>query len=88
MREKTGNGHNVELDQFLEDIRMVVRDGQELLKAGMATMKDKTRQGVESTGEYVQTRPYQSMGLAFGVGILVGLLASGMLSRKRESQED
>ena len=89
MREKTGNGHNINLEQFLEDIKVVVRDGQELLKAGLSTVKEQARVGAESTGRVARERPYQTVGIAFGLGVLVGLLASGALaSRSSEAEEE
>jgi len=33
MRTKTGNGHNVQLEQFIEDLKTVVQDGQELIRS-------------------------------------------------------
>jgi ElaB/YqjD/DUF883 family membrane-anchored ribosome-binding protein len=80
MRHKTGNGHNVNLDVFLEDIKTVVRDGQELLKAGAGGVKHKALYGARTTDRAIRQSPYQTIGIVFGVGIIVGLLASGMLS--------
>jgi ElaB/YqjD/DUF883 family membrane-anchored ribosome-binding protein len=88
MSEKTGNGHNVDLEQFLEDIKVVVRDGQELLKAGLSTMRERARAGAETTGQVVRERPYQTMGLAFGAGVIVGLLACEVWARRAERDED
>ncbi len=87
MREKSGNGHNVDLEQLLEDIKVVVRDGQELLRAGVATVKEQARARAESTSQLVRERPYQSVGLAFGLGLLLGALAVGMLRGGVEDEE-
>ncbi len=87
MREKTGNGHNVDLDRFLEDIKSVVRDGQELLKAGVGTLKEQARVGAERTGTYVREKPYQTVGVAFGLGVLAGMLVAGMFRGQSEEQE-
>jgi len=87
MAEKTENGQQVDLEQFLEDIKVVLRDGQELLKAGMGTVRMRARVGAETTDRFVKERPYQTMGVVFGMGILLGLLASTALSR-RSSETD
>jgi len=77
---KTGNGHNVDLDTFLEDIKTVVRDGQELLKAGADQMKEKALFGARTTDRAIRQSPYQTISIVFGVGLIVGLLAAGMFS--------
>ncbi len=87
MREKTGNGNNVDLDRFLEDIKSVVRDGQELLKAGVGTLREQARIGAERTGTFVREKPYQTVGVAFGLGVLAGLLVAGMWKVRSEEEE-
>jgi ElaB/YqjD/DUF883 family membrane-anchored ribosome-binding protein len=82
MREKTEIGNNVDLEQFLTDIKVVVQDCQELLKVGVNTMKEQARTGALSTHRAIKESPYQTIGLAFGVGLLVGLLAWSSLSRR------
>ena len=89
MRHKTGNGHNVNvsLDTFLDDIKTVVRDGQELLKAGAGEVKKKAIYGARTTDQAIRKNPYQTIGIFFGMGVIVGLLASGMLSGGSEEAE-
>jgi ElaB/YqjD/DUF883 family membrane-anchored ribosome-binding protein len=81
MRTKTGNGHNVDLERFLEDVKTVVRDGQELLKASLGGMKERAVIGAKSTDRALREHPYQTIGIIFGVGLLAGLLLSGAFSR-------
>ncbi len=88
MREKTGDGHQVDVEAFLEDIKTVVRDGQELLKASLGTMKERARVGAEKTNTFVREKPYYSIGTAFGVGVLAGLLVAGMFRGKSEEEEE
>ena len=83
MRPKVGNGHNVDLDVFLEDLKAVVRDGQELLKTGAGAFKQRAISGARTTDRAIRKSPYQTIGIVLGVGILVGLLASGMCSSNR-----
>ena len=84
---KTGNGHNVDLETFLEDIKTVVRDGQELLKVSAGGVKEKALAGARTTDQAIRQSPYQSLGIVLGVGIIVGLLASGMFSGGSENEE-
>lgn len=88
MREKIENGHNVDIDQFLEDLKLVVRDGQELLRAQMGRLREQARFGAQKTGVYVREKPYQTVGIAFGVGLLAGVLAAGLLKGGGEEDYD
>jgi ElaB/YqjD/DUF883 family membrane-anchored ribosome-binding protein len=88
MRHKTGNGHNVDLEVFLEDIKTVVRDGQELLKSGAGGVKAKTLAGARATDKAIRQNPYQTVGIVFGMGVIVGLLASGLFSGEEPEAED
>ena len=87
MRTKTGNGHNVQMDQFIEDLKTVVRDGQELIRSGASGFKEKAVSSARSTDQMVREHPYQSIGVMFGVGVLVGLLAYALLRRESEMEE-
>ncbi len=80
---KTGNGHNVDLERFLEDIKTVVRDGQELLKAGAGEVREKALYGARTTDKAIRQSPYETIGIVFGIGIIVGLLATGIFSGQR-----
>jgi len=86
MRHKSGNGHNVDMDTFLEDIKTVVRDGQELLKAGAGQVKEKALYGAKTTDEAIRKSPYQTLGIVFGVGLIVGLLAASTFSGSSEEE--
>jgi ElaB/YqjD/DUF883 family membrane-anchored ribosome-binding protein len=85
---KSGNGHNMDIETFLEDIKTVVRDGQELLKAGAGEVKQKAIYGVQQTDRAIRQSPYQTIGIVFGVGVVVGLLASGLFGGGTEMEEE
>jgi ElaB/YqjD/DUF883 family membrane-anchored ribosome-binding protein len=87
MRHKSGNGHNIDLDQFLADIKTVVQDGEKLLKAGVSGVKEKTLAGAQSTDRLVRNYPYQTLGIVFGLGLIAGLIASNSFGRTT-SEED
>lgn len=74
------------MDTFLEDIKTVVRDGQELLKAGAGQVKEKALYGAKTTDEAIRKSPYQTLGIVFGVGLIVGLLAASTFSGSSEEE--
>jgi ElaB/YqjD/DUF883 family membrane-anchored ribosome-binding protein len=84
MRHKSGNGHHVKLEQFLADIKTVVRDGEDLIKTGATEVKQRALAGAKTTERMVRDRPYQSIGVVFGLGVLVGLMAAGMFGGAEE----
>ena len=86
-------------DRLLADLRAVVRDGQDLLKAGAGDLSDKGKeararleeallraresceQAETKAGEaaraaenVVRDHPLASVGVAFGIGVLLGAL--------------
>ena len=88
MRTKLGNGHNLNLEQFLEDIKVVVKDGEELLKAGMTGVKERAFAGARTTHNTVRDHPYQSLGIIFGLGVLIGVIAAGAFSHQAGIEAD
>jgi ElaB/YqjD/DUF883 family membrane-anchored ribosome-binding protein len=98
--------HNIEdptqvsREKVAEDFRALIRDAEELLKAGVgdasgktaeikarlqasveqakATAKqleDKAIAGAKAADRVIRAHPYESMGVAFGFGLLFGMLA-------------
>src|SRR5437016_14246731 len=86
-------------EKLLQDLRAVVHDGEELLKAGANELSERgtaarerlaaalevakeTRRKLEEralasakvTDRIIREHPYESIGIAFGVGILIGVL--------------
>jgi ElaB/YqjD/DUF883 family membrane-anchored ribosome-binding protein len=88
METRTGNGQKIDVEKFMEDLKAVVRDGQDLLRAGMGTVKEKAITASRNTDRRVREYPYQSIGIVFGVGILVGLLASNMFGGSSHHEEE
>jgi ElaB/YqjD/DUF883 family membrane-anchored ribosome-binding protein len=97
--------HNIEdptqvsREKVAEDLRALIRDAEELLKAGVgdasgktaeikarlqasveqakATAKqleDKAIAGAKAADRVIRAHPYESMGIAFGFGLLFGML--------------
>lgn len=88
-------------EKLLQDLKAVIRDGEDLLRAGardlsergvaakerlaaaLEVAKDTQRrlQGnvvstARSTDKLVRGHPYESVGIAFGIGVLVGIIAN------------
>ena len=46
----------------------------ESAKIGCRRLEEKAKQGAKATDKMVRAHPYQSIGITFGVGVLVGVL--------------
>lgn len=80
MEAKIENGRHPELDKFYRDIRTVVEDGEHLLKVGVESVRHQAIAAGEKTDRLLRERPYESMALVFGVGVVAGLLLSSLLT--------
>jgi len=83
---KTGNGDHANLDKFLQDIKTVVHDGQELLKAGATQARRRAVLSAQLTDRQLREHPYQSIGIVFGLGILIGVQASSLMRSGHEEE--
>jgi len=88
-------------EKLMQDLKAVVHDGEELLKAGARDLSERgmaarerlaaalevakeTRRklqeravnGARATDRVIREYPYQSIGLAFGAGLLIGVLVN------------
>lgn len=97
---------DIHTDKLVEDLKIVVRDAEALLRATSAQTGEKiqevraraeeslkqaqarlaqieeqayrrAREVADATEGYVRDNPWQALGIAAGVGVLVGLLLSG-----------
>ncbi|KND55188.1 hypothetical protein BPUN_3153 [Candidatus Paraburkholderia kirkii] len=57
------------LREHLDSARVALEDAQ-------ASAQNRYRTGIDCTEKYVKENPWQSLGIAAGVGFLVGLLVS------------
>lgn len=73
---KSGNGQNVDVGQFMEDLKTVVQEGQELLRSGLGGVKEQAWGGMETATAFVRESPYAAVGIGFAVGLLAGLGAA------------
>lgn len=86
-------------DKLMADLRLVVRDAEDVLKATAGDMSEKAKEtrarlgaslesakaayhrleeraieGAKAADGVIREHPYQSIGIAFGVGVLIGVL--------------
>lgn len=86
-------------EKLLKDLREVVEDGEELLRAGASELsekgmaararlasalgaaketgrklQDQTLAGAKATDRVIREHPYQALGIAFGIGAVLGIL--------------
>jgi ElaB/YqjD/DUF883 family membrane-anchored ribosome-binding protein len=100
---KTRSAEDIETstEKLLQDLKTVVQDGEELLRAGAADLgergaavrerlaaaldvardtKEKLQarasEGAKATDKLIRANPYQAVGIAFGVGMLLGVLVN------------
>jgi len=101
MDAKTENELHDTTEKLLKDLRVVVKDGEELLKAGAhelgekgvaarerlmsalesaketgRRLQERTMEGAKATDRVIREHPYQSIGVAFGIGLLIGVLVN------------
>ena len=99
MEHRTAEEIEASTDKLLRDLKAVVHDGEELLRAGAENLTEhglaarerlaaaldaakETKERLEqravesakAADRLVREYPYQSVGIAFGVGLLIGVL--------------
>ncbi len=84
MPNETGNGNAMTLQRLLDDLKIVVRDGEELLKSRAAYLKRKTIERARAADQGIRKNPYAGIGAGFALGFALGLLAHGLTSRASE----
>lgn len=57
-----------------KDVRARLRDAVDRAKSSAADLQAQARAGARKVDEVVREHPYESMGVAFGVGVLLGVL--------------
>ena len=64
-----------DLTDKAKEARTRLRKTLESAKDGCDRLQEKAVAGVKATDQVIREHPYQSIGVAFGVGLLVGVLA-------------
>ena len=60
----------------VEEARNRLASAMEAARETYSRMQDKAVQGAKATDKAIRENPYQAIGIAFGVGALVGFLLS------------
>jgi ElaB/YqjD/DUF883 family membrane-anchored ribosome-binding protein len=68
--------YNKELDEMTDEIRSGIESGKYSMADIQKVVGEKTKQAVTATDEFVKDNPWAALGIAAGVGVLVGLLIS------------
>ena len=101
MEHRSAGEINDSIDKLLLDLKAVVHDGEELLRAGAENLsehglaarerlsaaldaaretkdrlEERAVEGAKAANRLVREYPYQSVGIAFGVGLLIGVVLS------------
>jgi ElaB/YqjD/DUF883 family membrane-anchored ribosome-binding protein len=63
-------------DKEKSEIRAKLEAAMEKAKATCERLEEKTLAAAKATDKVVREHPYQAVGVAFGIGILIGVLAS------------
>ena len=63
-------------DELRAQIRESLLRAKETLKTTEDSLRERGEAAVVATEDYVQNNPWQSVGIAAGVGFLIGLLAT------------
>jgi ElaB/YqjD/DUF883 family membrane-anchored ribosome-binding protein len=63
-----------EAGEKVKEVRSRLSSALESAKATCENLQDKTVQAAKATDHAIREHPYESIGVAFGVGLLIGVL--------------
>jgi ElaB/YqjD/DUF883 family membrane-anchored ribosome-binding protein len=101
METRSAEDIEASTEKLMHDLKAVIKDGEQLLKAGarelgergvaarerlgaaLEVAKDTQRRlqeraiaSAKATNLMIREHPYESLGIAFGIGVLLGILAN------------
>ena len=62
--ESTTTPHNFSTEKLVEDLKTLIQNAEE-----------KALESAKAADKVIRTHPYQTVGIAFGLGLLIGFLA-------------
>ena len=74
--EHTASLAGDQADELRTQIHESLLKARETLQLTEASLRDRGQAAVDATEAYVQAKPWQSIGIAAGIGFIVGLLAT------------
>jgi ElaB/YqjD/DUF883 family membrane-anchored ribosome-binding protein len=76
------NRHNAHATETVEDIGSLVEQGKELV----GTVRNKAVAGAKATHKAVNEHPYKAIGIALGVGALIGFFLARSSSKSGKDE--
>ena len=68
--------YNRELDEMTDEIRSGIKSGKYSFADIQRVLGEKTKEAATATDEFVRDNPWAALGIAAGVGALIGFLIS------------
>jgi ElaB/YqjD/DUF883 family membrane-anchored ribosome-binding protein len=65
-----------DLNEKTKEARVRLKEAMEKAKVSLHGLEDKALEGARATDKVIREHPYQSLGIAFGVGLLLGVLVN------------
>lgn len=65
-----------DVSEKTKEVRSRLRDTLEQAKATCHRLQDKTVAAAKATDKVIREHPYESLGIAFGLGLLIGVLVT------------
>lgn len=65
-----------EAGEKVKEVRHRLASAMESAKATCEKLQDKTMESVKATDHVIREHPYESIGVAFGVGLLIGVIVA------------
>lgn len=65
-----------ELGEKVKEARVRLMASLENAKVGYHKLEEKALEGARATDKVIRQHPYESIGIAFGVGLLIGVLVT------------
>ena len=72
--KKVANVDDAEIAEIRSKVEHTLAEARTSANAGIAAVRGRAEDATEATDEYVRENPWQSVGIAAGVGLLLGLL--------------
>ncbi len=80
--KRVGNVSDADVARARAKVVGALGDVRRLASDGADTLRDRARAAAEQADEYVRDRPWQSIGLAAALGLIVGVGVTAMSSRR------
>jgi len=74
LTKETAGDLNGRAKEVRDKLAVKIKDAKAQLADKEAVMREKALEGAKETDRVIRDHPYESLGIAFGVGILVGVL--------------